>query len=41
MEICKCTRRPGGTIMLRFVSLIIFLLEEGEQLSISVFLPIS
>ena len=41
MEICKCTRRLGGTIMLRFVSLIIFLLEEGEQLSISVFFYLS
>ena len=31
-EICKCTKRLGGTIMWRFVSQIIFLLEEGEKL---------
>ena len=36
MEICKCTRRLGGTTMLRFVSLIIFLLEEGERFSLCV-----
>ena len=36
MEICKCTRRLGGTTMLRFVSQIIFLLEEGEWFSLCV-----
>jgi hypothetical protein len=30
-EICKCTRRLGGTIMWRFVSQILFLSEEGEK----------